>query len=103
VAWDAILEVRREMKPYFLFPKDKTEATKELWRQTLSEYKEILKAKKVFAVAKTQRAFEMIYLLIIGDTKCTPRTPGSKLTEVPTRAFVLIPGRPSWTASSSTS
>jgi hypothetical protein len=22
VAWDAILEVRREMKPYFQFPKD---------------------------------------------------------------------------------
>ena len=59
VAWDAILKVRREMKPYFQFPEDKTEAAKELWKQTLSKYKEILKAKKVFMVAKTQKAFEM--------------------------------------------
>jgi hypothetical protein len=57
--WDAILKVRREMKPYFQFPEDETEAAKELWKQTLSEYKEILKAKKVFAVAKTKKAFEM--------------------------------------------
>jgi hypothetical protein len=27
-AWDAILEVRREMKPYFQFPEDETEGTK---------------------------------------------------------------------------
>ncbi len=53
VAWDAILEVRREVKPYFLFPEDETEATKEIWKQTLSEYKEILKAKKGFTIAKT--------------------------------------------------
>jgi hypothetical protein len=52
-AWDAILEVRREMKPYFQFPKDETEAAKELCKQTLSEYKKILKAKKVFAVIET--------------------------------------------------
>jgi hypothetical protein len=25
-AWDTILKDRREMKPYFLFPEDKTEA-----------------------------------------------------------------------------
>ena len=59
VAWDAILKVRREMKPCFQFPKDKTEAAKEIQKQMLSKYKEILKAKKVFMVAKTQKAFEM--------------------------------------------
>jgi hypothetical protein len=46
VAWYAILEVRREMKPYFQFPEDTTKATKKIWKHTLSEYKEILKAKK---------------------------------------------------------
>jgi hypothetical protein len=67
VAWDAILEVRREMKPYFQFPKDKTEAAKELWKQMLSKYKEILKAKKVFAVAKTQKAFEIFHLFVVAN------------------------------------
>jgi hypothetical protein len=67
VAWDAILKVRREMKPYFRFSKDETEAVKELWKQTLSKYKEILKAKKVFAVAKTQKAFKIFNLLIVGN------------------------------------
>ncbi len=60
------------MKPYFQFPEDKTEAAKELWKQTLSEYKEILKAKKVFAVTKTQKAFR---LFIVGD----PRTQWDKI------------------------
>jgi hypothetical protein len=67
VAWDAILEVRREIKPYFQFPEDETEAVKELWKQTLFEYKEILKAKKVFAVAKTQKAFKMFRLFVVGN------------------------------------
>jgi hypothetical protein len=52
VAWDGIIKVRREMKPYFLFPENETEAAKEIRKQTLSEYKEILKAKKVFAIAE---------------------------------------------------
>ena len=42
VAWDAIIKVRREMKPYFLFPENETIAEREVWKQTLSEYKEIL-------------------------------------------------------------
>jgi hypothetical protein len=42
VAWDAIIKVRREMKPYFLFPENETKAEREVWKQTLSEYKEIL-------------------------------------------------------------
>jgi hypothetical protein len=67
VTRDAILEVRRVMKPYFEFPKDETEAVKELWKQTFSKYKEILKAKKVFAIAKTQKAFEMFHLFVVGD------------------------------------
>jgi hypothetical protein len=112
VAWDAILKVRREMKPYFQFPKDETEAAKELQKQTLSKYKETLKTKKVFTVAKTQRHSKCSVCSLSAirkpsgtrlSTKCTPRTPGSELTEVPTRALVLVPGCPFWTALSSTS
>jgi hypothetical protein len=51
VAWEAIVKVRREMKPYFEFPEDETEAAKEIRKQTLSKYKEILKVKKSFAIA----------------------------------------------------
>jgi hypothetical protein len=29
VAWEGIFKVRREMKPYFLFPEDETKAAKE--------------------------------------------------------------------------
>jgi hypothetical protein len=37
VAWDAFLEVRREMKPYFQFPEDETKAMKEIQKQTFSK------------------------------------------------------------------
>jgi hypothetical protein len=35
--WEAIAKVRREMKPYFEFPEDATEAVKEIWKQMLSK------------------------------------------------------------------
>ncbi len=69
VAWDAILKVRREMKPYFLFPEDEAEAAKEVQKQTLSKYKEILKAKKGFMIAKTQKAYKMFRCFVVGDTR----------------------------------
>ncbi len=75
VAWDLITEVRREMKPYFIFLEDKTEAAKEIWKQTLSEYKEILKAKKVFVIAKTQKAYKMFHCFVVGD----PQTQWDKI------------------------
>jgi hypothetical protein len=50
--FQALVEVRKEMKPLFKFPEDKTEAEKEIWKQLLSEYKEILKAKKSVIVAE---------------------------------------------------
>ncbi len=67
VAWDAILKVRREMKPYFLFPEDKIEAAKEIWTQMLSKYKEILKAKKGYAIAETQKAYEMFRCFVVSN------------------------------------
>ncbi len=84
VTWDSILELQREMKPYFQFPKDRTEAVKEIRKQTLSEYKEILKAKKGFALPKPKRhtRCSVAQLLAIRELsgtrlsmKCTPRTP----------------------------
>jgi hypothetical protein len=74
-AWGAIVEVRREMKPYFEFPESKTEAEKEIWKQTLSKYIEILKAKKSFAIAKTQKAYKMFCCFNIGN----PRTQWDKI------------------------
>ncbi len=66
-AWDAILEVRRKMKPYFNFPKDNTEEAKELWKQTLAKFKEILKAKKVIAIAESQKAYKIFRLFVVGN------------------------------------
>ena len=67
VAWDAIIKVRREMKPYFLFPEDKTKAAKEVWKQMLSKYKKILKAKKKIAIAETQKAYEVFCCFAVGN------------------------------------
>ncbi len=67
VAWDAILKVRREMKPYFQFPEDKTEAAKKIKKETLSKYEEILKAKKGYALAKTQKAHNMFHCFVVGN------------------------------------
>ncbi len=66
-AWGAIVAVRMEMKPYFEFPENETEAEKEDWKQTLSEYKEILKAKKSFVVNETQKAYKVFHSFVIGD------------------------------------
>ncbi len=75
VAWDAIIEVRREMKPHFLFPEDKTKAAKEVWKQTLSKYKEILKAKKKLVIAKIQKVYKMFRCFIVGN----PQTQWDKI------------------------
>jgi hypothetical protein len=75
VAWDAILKVRWEMKPYFQYPEDETEAAKEIRKQTLSKYKEILKTKKGYAIAKTQKAYEMFRCFLVGN----PQTQWDKI------------------------
>jgi hypothetical protein len=67
MAWDAIIKVRREMKPYFLFPEDMAEAAKEIRKQMLSKYKEILKVKKDYAIAETQKAYKMFCCFVVGD------------------------------------
>ncbi len=84
-AWGALVEVRREMKPFFEFPENKTEAEKEVWKQTLSEYKEILKVKKNLRLLKPRRHMKCSVALSSAirklsgtrlSTRCIPRTPG---------------------------
>ncbi len=75
VTWEVMVEVRREMKPYFLFPEDETKAAKEIWKQMLSEYKEVIKAKENFAIAKTQKAYKMFCCFVVGN----PRTQWDKI------------------------
>jgi hypothetical protein len=55
-AFQALIEVRREIKPLFKFPDDEKEAKKQDWKQKLLEYKEILKAKKSVTIAEAQKA-----------------------------------------------
>jgi hypothetical protein len=55
------------MKPYFQFPENKTEAAKEILKQTLSKFNVILKVKKKIAIADTQKAFKMFRCFIVGN------------------------------------
>jgi hypothetical protein len=74
-AFHALVEVRREMTPLFEFPEDKTEAEKEIWKQSLSKYKEILKAKRSDMAAEAQKAYEVFCCFIVGN----PRTQWDKI------------------------
>jgi hypothetical protein len=85
VVWDSILEIRREMKPYFQFLEDKTKAAKEIRKQMFFKYKEILKARRALQSPKPKRhtRCSVASLLAIHklsgtrlSMKCTPRTPG---------------------------
>ncbi len=85
-AWLAIHDVRKEMAPYFQFPLDKSKEAKKLRHDSLDQFKDILKAKKVTAIAvRTSQAYKMFCLFVVGDQqtqwdktfkKCTPRSRG---------------------------
>jgi hypothetical protein len=68
-AFQALVEVRREMKPLFKFPEDKAEAKKQVQKQTLSKYKEILKAKKSVAVAEAQKTYAVFHCFFVGNSR----------------------------------
>jgi hypothetical protein len=68
-AFQALVAVRREMKPLFDFPDDKTEAEKQDWKQKLLKYKEILKAKKNVTVAEAQKALKVFRCFIVGNLR----------------------------------
>jgi hypothetical protein len=74
-SWGALVEVRSEMKPFFEFPENETEAEKEVRKQMLSKYNEILKVKKSFAVAETQKAYEVLRCFVVGN----PQTQWNKI------------------------
>jgi hypothetical protein len=65
--WLAIHDIRKEMAPYFEFPPDGSKEAKKLRRNSLNEFKEILKAKIVTAIAETQNAYEMFRLFVLSD------------------------------------
>jgi hypothetical protein len=66
-AFQALVEVRREMKPLFKFPDDKTKAEKQDWKQKPLEYKEILKAQKSVVVAEAQKAYKVFHCFVVGN------------------------------------
>ncbi len=75
VAWEVMVEVRREMKPCFLFPEDESKAVKEVRKQTLSKNKEILEAKKKIGNTETQKTNKMLCCFVVGN----PRTQWDKI------------------------
>ncbi len=58
-AFAALVAVRREMRPFFNFPEDKTVAVKEARKKKLNELNKSLKAKKVIAVELAQKAYKL--------------------------------------------
>jgi hypothetical protein len=66
-AWLAIRYVRKEMAPYFQFPPDESKEAKKLRHNSLDQFKDILKAKKVTAIAVTSQAYKMFRLFVVGD------------------------------------
>jgi hypothetical protein len=65
--FQALVVVRREMKPLFEFPDHKTEAEKQVWKQRLLEYKEILKTKKSVTVTEAHKAYEVFCCFVVGN------------------------------------
>jgi hypothetical protein len=55
------------MAPYFQFPPDNTKEAKKLYHDSLDQFKYILKAKKVTAIAVTSQAYKMFRLFVIGN------------------------------------
>jgi hypothetical protein len=68
-AFQAFVEVRREMKPLFKFLDDETEAKKQVQKQKLLKCKEILKAKMSVVVAEAQKAYEVFRCFFVGDLR----------------------------------
>ncbi len=66
-AWLAIRDVRKEMALYFQFPPDESEEAKTLCHASLDQFKDILKAKKVTAIAVTCQVYKMFHLFVVGN------------------------------------
>jgi hypothetical protein len=64
-AFAALVEVWKEMSPFFNFPEDETAAKKEARKKKLSNLNESLKAKKSFAVDQAQKAYKVFRCYVI--------------------------------------
>ncbi len=70
-AFEVLFEVRRELKPLFKFPKDKTESKKEEQKQKLFEYEKVLKAKRDLARSQKLRRRMSCFIASLGaNCKC---------------------------------
>jgi hypothetical protein len=85
-AFAALVEVRKKMSPHFNFPDNNTVSKKQEQENKLNKFKETLKAKKDFAVAEAQKAYELFCCFVVSEaqqrngigslTRCTPRIRG---------------------------
>jgi hypothetical protein len=65
----ALVKVRKEMSPFFNFPKDETAAKKEARKKRLSNLNESFKAKKSFVVDQAQKAYELLRCFVVGKVQ----------------------------------
>ncbi len=75
MAFQVLVEVRKELEPLLKAPEDKTEAKKEECRKKHLEYKKTLKAKCKLAVMEAQKAYELFHYFIF----CEFRTQWDKI------------------------
>ncbi len=66
-AWHVIPAIRKEMAPYLQVPPNESKEAKTLCLASLDQFKDILKAKKVTAIAMTGQAYKMFRLFVVGD------------------------------------
>jgi hypothetical protein len=68
-AFTALVEVWKEMSPFFNFPEDESAAEKEVRKKKLSDLNESLKAKKSFAVEQAQKAYKLFHCFVVGKAQ----------------------------------
>jgi hypothetical protein len=68
-AFAALVKVRKEMSPFFNFPKDETVAKKKARKKKLSNLNESLKAKKSFVVKQAQKAYKLFHCFVVGKAR----------------------------------
>ncbi len=68
-AFAALVKVRKEMSPFYNFPKDETPAEKEVRKKKLANLNESLKAKKSFGVDQAQQAYKLFWCFIVSKAQ----------------------------------
>ncbi len=65
-AFAALVKVRKEMSPFFIFSEDETPAKKEARKKKLANLNKSLKARKSFAVDQAQKAYKLFCCFVGG-------------------------------------